>query len=346
MRGGGPGAAFRNRSVGGFPVSAGGRPFPVPTGVRQAAASRFGEPATVEGTRCKEPHIPRPGRSPASVSVGRETPEARAGAGGTLRLHRQRNRERQEWSGLRRRPRNDGRFRSPEPAGRPPAVGAPEGNRRRKEKDRSPPECRRPHRRRGLPPPRPARDGPPPGDSESLRRRDELDSTNPSIPIPASACGAGYPTGRIWGRPRLRRPPEPEPPGKRIESRVPAGSGAALPGPDRRAADRRLTIRGAGDSRRDSIRETSYLSARAFAGFGVGRPGGAGRGRGDAPSSPRSGTRGGRERSRLRRRPRDDGRSRRPGPTGRCPAVGAPPGAARSRRRRCFRPRCTRGGNG
>ena len=246
--------------------------FPGPD--RQAArrpAGGFGVSATVEGTRLEESHISRTGRSPASASLGRETPAARTEAWGTLRLHRQRNPERREWSGLRRRPRNDGRSRNSEPAGRRPAVGAPEGNRR-------------------------------------------TNAEGPASPGVSPAT-------------RTAR---------------------ALPCPDQCTTGRRLTIRGAGDDRRDSrCEEPRFSRPGRSPGLGVGRSGdagGAGPGRGTIRPRSRQNRR--QWRSGLRRRPRNDRRSRRPGPTGRRPASGAPPGAARSRRRRCSRRRCTRGGNG
>lgn len=165
------------------------------------------------------------------------------------------------------------------------------------------------------------------------------------IPIPASACGAGYPAGRIWGRPRLRCPPEPEPPGK--ENREP-GPRRERSGPSRSRPARD----GPPPHDSGSLRQSKELDSRNLISLGPG-------------------VRRLRRRSAGRRRPRPGGLLRRrlaaepggttgafgtpaspprrralPGPTGRCPAVGAPPGGVRSRRRRCFRPRCTRGGNG
>lgn len=168
---------------------------------------------------------------------------------------------------------------------------------------------------------------------------------------------ASSPKRRAFPEPAGRRPAVGAPEGnRRTNAEGPASPGVspatrtarALPCPDQCTTGRRLTIRGAGDDRRDSrCEEPRFSRPGRSPGLGVGRSGdagGAGPGRGTI--RPRSQQNRRQWRSGLRRRPRNDRRSRRPGPTGRRPASGAPPGAARSRRRRCSRRRCTRGGNG
>ena len=118
----------------------------------------------------------------------------------------------------------------------------------------------------------------------------------------------------------------PQPPGRGIEGPVSPGERARLPAPGRRRG---------GPAPPDSR--------------SPGSPGGGG------PTSARlhprvaAETVGLRERSKLRPRGETNGRETTGGsrsrvrwkcrPTGRCPAAAGPPGAARSRRRRCFRPR-------